>query len=183
MLTFGRELRLPLDRALEPANEEFASRIQKQTELISKLHSIYNQARTSIERSQASQARYYNKRHKRIQFNIGDKVLVRSHFLSNKSVKFCKKFAYRWLGPFQVTKVVSPVTYELCDPTTMETKGNQNVKNLKPFFDRPSLVSFSSNVQSVSNSSNVQSSSQAYSTNSSDETSRTHYNLRSKSKT
>jgi len=53
MLTYGREMRLPLDRALEEESEEFESRIKHQTELISKLHTIHKNTRNRMERAQA----------------------------------------------------------------------------------------------------------------------------------
>ena len=151
MLTFGREIKLPIDRAVETDSEEMQSRILHKTDLINKLQSLYTNTRMNIEKAQAQQCRYYNSRHKRMQFKVNDKVMLRSHFLSHKAMHFTKKFAYRWLGPFVVSKVISPVTYALCDPETKEDKGYQNVKNLKPYYDKPADVSFSSKIVSQDN--------------------------------
>jgi len=143
MLIFGREMKLPLDRSLEQDDEEFFDRTVYQTDLIHKLQSIYAKTMHNMDKAQTTQARYYNARHTNLTFKVGDKVLVRTHFLSDKSKKFMKKFAYRWVGPYAVHRIVGPVTYELYDTNTNESKGTHNVKHLKAFHERPSFVSMS----------------------------------------
>lgn len=138
LLTFGREIRLPLDRALEESGEEFESRKAHCTELITKLSSIYALARTHIEKAQDVQAKHYNKRHKAMHYQVGDLVMLRTHMLSNKAKRFCKKFAFRWIGPYEISQVTSSGAYHIVDPLTKDQRGYHNVKDLKPYFDRPS---------------------------------------------
>jgi len=138
MLVFGREILTPLDRNLEISSEDFSSRIAFQTDLISKLGHIYSKVRQNIEKAHVSQTKYYNRTHKHVKFAIDDKVMLRTHYLSEKAKRFMKKFAYRWTGPFRVSRKIGAVTYELSDLETGEVKGTHNVKNLKAYFDRPS---------------------------------------------
>jgi len=135
-LNLGRELNLPFDRNLSHDANEFASRKEYNIELITKLQNAYSKALKAIQKSHISQAKYYNEKHKPMTFKVDDLVLLKSHYLSDKSKRFTKKFAYRWTGPYKVTRLVSPVTYEL------EIEDSNfvvhNIRNLKMYFDRPS---------------------------------------------
>jgi len=128
---------------VEEVESEFNSRIQYQTELVSKLAKIYKLARENIEKSHKVQSKHYNKRHKAVFFQIGDLVMLKTHYLSNKLKKFTKKLAYRWDGVYKISKVESPVTYEL-QGLDGNCVGVHNVKNLKLYFDRPAPLSNSS---------------------------------------
>jgi len=136
LLNLGRELQLPFDRNVEPNMHDYSSRTNYSTEIIRGLQSAYSKAKLSMERAYAHQAKSYNSRHKLVTFQVDDLVLLKSHFLSDKSKRFTKKFAYRWTGPFKVMEVVSPITYKLEIPNS-DFKVH-NVKNLKIYHDRPS---------------------------------------------
>jgi len=135
MLNLGRDLLLPFDRAFQPNTCSFNSRSEYQSQLISKLQAAYTKANLSITKAQAQQAKYYNARHKAVTFQVGESVLLKSHYLSDKKKKFSKKFAVRWTGPFKIVRVCSPVTYELDIPNSDFLV--HNVKNLKIYHDRP----------------------------------------------
>ena len=137
MLVFGREILTPLDRNLEISSEDFSSRIAFQTDLIGKLGHIYSKVRQNIEKAHVSQTKYYNRTHKHVKFAIDDKVMLRTHYLSEKAKCFMKKFAYRWTGPFRVSGKIGAVTYELSDLETGEVKGTHNVKKLEGIFRPP----------------------------------------------
>src|SRR4051794_11517396 len=79
-----------------------------------------------------------------MQFNIGDKVL-----LSTKNLKLdtlilssSHKFLPRFVRPFMITIVISPVAYKLDLPATMRIHPTFHVLLLKPYitsntFPRP----------------------------------------------
>ncbi len=136
MLNLGREIQLPFHRNIELESDSFNSRSTYKNDLIAKLHSIYEKAISNINKSQAMQAKHYNARHSQVVFKVGDWVLVKTHYLSDKSRKFMKKFAARWTGPYPVIKICTPVSYELDIPNSNFKV--HNVKNLKLYHDRPS---------------------------------------------
>jgi hypothetical protein len=135
MLNLGRELQLPFDRSLDDSSDDFSSRSNFQSELVNKLQTVYEKAKVSMNKSHLSQSKYYDTKHKMISFKIGDLVLLKSHFLSSKIKRFNKKFADRWTGPFKVIEVLSSLTYRLDIPNSDFTV--HNIKNLKPYYDRP----------------------------------------------
>lgn len=66
--------------------------------------------------AQESQVKYQNKRQKRIEFKVGDRVL-----LSTKNLKLLgakKKLSARFVGPFQVRDLVGSQAYRLALPTS-----------------------------------------------------------------
>ena len=137
MMNLGRSLHLPFDRAMTDDVQDFSSRFEFRNELVDKLALVYSKARICIEKGQATQKKHYDSRHRRVIFQEGDMVLVRTHFLSDKGKKFMKKLAYRWDGPYRVSKCCTPLTYEL---SSLDGKvfGVHNIQHLKRYFDRPS---------------------------------------------
>ena len=145
-LNFDREISLSFDRAVSEQVDGVHSRSQYKAEIIENLTSIYTKARSNIGRSQVVQKRNYDKRHKKVRLEIGDLVLLRTHHLSDKVKKFTKKLAYRWSGPYLISKVPSNLTYELSSLDKSRTIGVYNIQHIKRYFDRPSYFdSFSQN--------------------------------------
>jgi len=66
------------------------------------------QTRLSV--AQDNQRREYNSRHRELQFQIGDQVLVYKPF---RRVKRAEKLLHRWQGPFTVIRQTTPVNYEV----------------------------------------------------------------------
>jgi len=135
----GRDIKLPFDRNLEKLGENFESRIEFQSELIKKLAIWYEKAIANINKSQDSQKKYYDKRHKNISFSVGQLVLKRTHELSDKSKGTTRKFFAKWCGLFKKVKVLSPVPYVLSNLDDELDTFTCNVVDLKLYFDRPSL--------------------------------------------
>jgi hypothetical protein len=46
---------------------------------------------------------------------VGDKVMLSTQNLSLSNVKSggARKLAYKWIGPYRIVQVISPVTYKL----------------------------------------------------------------------
>jgi len=137
MLNFGREISTPFDIALEePGDDAFETWIDHKNALIDRLSSVYALARANMEKAQISQARNYNKKRTKIDFEIGDLVLLRTHVKSDKARKIMKKFAYKWEGPYKVAAKVSHLVYSLSEMSG-DTAGSHNVCNLKRYWSRP----------------------------------------------
>ena len=75
-----------------------------------------------------------NKRHRDVQFQLGDEVVVRTAFLPSTAFKHIPtKIRRCYLGPFKVLKIVSPVTYTLKLPSSWRIHPTFHVKKLKKF--------------------------------------------------
>src|SRR5450432_1346042 len=61
--------------------------------------------------SQTTAKKYYNIYRKEISFAIRDEILININNLRVR--KLCKKLTNRYIGPFKVSKTVSPNAYEL----------------------------------------------------------------------
>jgi len=141
MLNFGREIQTPLDRRLEDEDEgDFESRIAYKNSLIDRLEEVYGQARSNIDKAQEKQIKYYNRRHRKSVFAVGDLVCLRTHFKSDKSRKIMKKLCHRWSGPFEVAELITPLTYRIIDKESRQDAGTHNIKNLKKYYDRPTSM-------------------------------------------
>jgi hypothetical protein len=141
MLNLGREIATPFDRRLENEDEdELESRIEYKNALINRLESVYARARLNMEKAQQQQAKYYDMRHKKVNFEKGDLVCLRTHYKSEKDKKVMKKLSYRWIGPYMIDEVVTPLTYALVEYESKKPAGIQSIKNLKRFYDRPAAV-------------------------------------------
>ena len=58
--------------------------------------------RERIKRQQTRNKKFYDKRRREMNVQIGDKVMVKTFHLSNAKKNFCAKLAPRFKGPFEV---------------------------------------------------------------------------------
>lgn len=82
------------------------------------------------------QQKFANQHRRDVSFNGGDKVWLATHHLPTEG---CYKFKERFIGPFPITKVISPVAYKLDLPPTVTTHPVFHVSLLKPYFDDPTM--------------------------------------------
>src|SRR4051794_8550108 len=70
---------------------------------------------------QEIQATNYNKRHREVQFDIDDKVLLSTKNLKLAALELSlsRKFLPHFIRPFIITSKISPVTYKLDLSATM----------------------------------------------------------------
>ena len=87
-------------------------------------------------RAQQQQQEYANKHRREVTFQIGDKVWLSTYHLPTEG---CSKFKERFIGPFQVIKVVSPVAYKLQLPPTINVHPVFHVSLLKPYIEHPDM--------------------------------------------
>ena len=75
-----------------------------------------------------------NKCHRDIQFQLGDEVVVRTIFLLSTAFKHIPtKIRRRYIGPFKVVKIISPVAYTLDLPSSWRIHPTFHVEKLKRF--------------------------------------------------
>jgi hypothetical protein len=78
------------------------------------------------------------KRRKR-SFNVGDKVWVRNHQLSNAETSTVQKFLPKCIGPYQIlSKFQNTYTLDL-EPQKIPKR---HISDLKPFFERENTTNF-----------------------------------------
>jgi hypothetical protein len=132
-LNYGREVQLPLDHAVAAlgpsSNPEAMARIRR-------LHVDLARAHTNLEKAQQRQAKYADRHRRAVTFRVGDKVLLSTaHLKLLGSEKRTPKFTYKYLGPFQVKRVINANAYELDLPPQLQIHPVLNIDRLKPYRD------------------------------------------------
>ena len=114
-LNYGQHPHFPLNRvtASNHSNNPTA------TELIEQLYHDLDTATSNLKQAQERQAKYANQRRREVNFQLGDQVLLSTANLKND--KQAPKLSPKFIGPFVIKRVVSPVTYELELPSSMAT--------------------------------------------------------------
>lgn len=135
-LTFGRELRTPDDvsrdlRAIVE-NDNFVNQI---TPYLRSIAVTLRDARDTHEQEQDRNKKYADRKLRPApQYTTGDKVLVHSHTLSNTKKACTSKFTPKRDGPYVITKVVTPTTFEVASPHNLQQPvGKYHASALTPF--------------------------------------------------
>jgi len=105
-------------------------------ELSENLKHIISYVRDNIIRAHETNKKYFDATSRDFSFNVGEKVLIRNHELSDGECNRAKKFYKKWLGPFTILKKFGD-TYHVEEedfPINMNLK--RHVSDLKPFFER-----------------------------------------------
>ena len=108
---YDREMRLPIDIMYRSPNQE-VSRSQYAQEVRNILHNAYSAAREKLLVAHKRQKDYYDRRTQGTRHSVGDSVWLWSPVLKEG---VAPKFHEPWTGPFEVSKRLSDVTYELLD--------------------------------------------------------------------
>jgi len=130
-LCTGREFRHPFDNKLN-INVNTGLNPEQLEERIS---IIQNFARENIAESKEKSARIYNLKAKSRVFDIGQKVMYRSHYLSNKEQGFSAKLAPKWEGPLEIIFKVSRCAYDLKHIATGQLVNKVHINDLAEFHD------------------------------------------------
>jgi hypothetical protein len=138
-LMFGFQPRSVLDVACDQG--QLQGLVPAAAEMIGAMKADLEQARKQLSKAQAWQKQAYDKRHRKVSFKKGDTV-----YLSSDNIKLaaatCNKLKQRWLGPFVVKSVVSPLAYELELPKGLcRLHPVFHVSKLKPARKSSKLVS------------------------------------------
>lgn len=95
---------------------------------------IVNLAKDRMVRRANKRKRLHDKKHVNTTIlQIGDKVLLKTLYLSSALKKETKKFFDLYVGPYIVQAVVAPNAYLLKDEQNVE-KGIHNIVNLKLYY-------------------------------------------------
>lgn len=99
------------------------------------LDNIRERVQIYVQEAQQRQEQNYNLRHRPIQYQVGESVWRRNFVLSDASRHFTAKLAPKYIGPYLITRQVSPVIMELEDQNGREA-GRWHVVDLKKVVDR-----------------------------------------------
>lgn len=107
--------------------------------LTSEQKEIWRLVKDIVHKNRTVQARTYNLRRRETHYKVGDLVYRRTHYLSDAVAKFTRSLAYKYEGPFKISRLISKTQIEL---VTLQgvLDGVYPVEQLKPFFDRDSLM-------------------------------------------
>ena len=95
---------------------------------------VLQRAQESIAKAQEAQARNANKKRTDMTFNIGDQVLLETTHLKLKTADQSRKLLPKFIGPFQVEKVVNNNAYKLKLPDIYKCLHPVfNVSRLRPY--------------------------------------------------
>ncbi|CAG7822401.1 unnamed protein product, partial [Allacma fusca] len=91
-------------------------------------------AKENIIAAQEQYQRYYNERHSKVSYKVGDSVMLRTHLLSNASKGFTASLAPRYDGPYTIKSLITNNIVELDTPTTRQSNISNvyHVCELKP---------------------------------------------------
>jgi hypothetical protein len=120
----------PADTAADEVNE--ADDAVHHSERLRLLKDTFELVRVNLARAFAKQSKYYNLRHREWRCHLGDRVLKRDHPLSSGAKSFAAKLAPKYSGPYTITKVLSPVVYNLQSPSGQKIL-RAHIKDLKPY--------------------------------------------------
>lgn len=99
------------------------------------LETMREQAKRNITKAASTREEFYNKNHKLIQFNIGDKVKLRTLPKSDKRQKITKKFSLLFEGPYVVGAIPYANVYTLIKEDG-GIRGNYNAIHLSRYYEK-----------------------------------------------
>ncbi|MGH0159284.1 UNVERIFIED_CONTAM: hypothetical protein FKN15_038408 [Acipenser sinensis] len=136
-IALGRKLKGPLERLIgRPPDPE-----QDLYTLIERQQKLLEQVKENVYHAQSKQARYYNPKRRAVSFQVGDKVWVRDHPMSDAKVGFAAKLAPKWRGPATIKKRLGPVNYQLVLDSNPDNHETHHIENIKIFFGPSSRTS------------------------------------------
>lgn len=101
------------------------------------------EARKCLEAAQQRQKAYYDGKHRPVQYNVGDKVMLKTTHLTLKRdgqqlQVSSTKLMPKWIGPFDVTQRINDLAYKLKLPSQYSRVHPVfNVSKLKPYKHDP----------------------------------------------
>jgi hypothetical protein len=136
----GRKLRNPVVDILVSKNE-FAKNFAKHRQELLTL------AQDNLKKAQARQKAYYDRKRSKVEFEVGDFVLLATRQIPLKHAQKVDKserpkLVPRFIGPFEIIKAINPNAMKLKLPKSMQRLHDVfNVDRLKPYVGNPSQFS------------------------------------------
>ena len=109
-LNYGHEPVMPIQ--LLRGNE--SARTESVASFIKRVTSDWNLARENLQRSVGLQQKYYDQKHRDVQYKVGDLVLLSTKNLKLKGIP--AKLQRKFVGPFRVLETIGQQAYKLSLP-------------------------------------------------------------------
>lgn len=130
-LMFGREI-----MKLESNDENCTAGLGQDASLhqsqMAKLKEIYQVVQKRLDLAHIRSARQYNLRRRNMEFYEGDYVWKRNFAQSSKEKNVIAKFSPAFVGPYRISRKISPLIYEL-EGTDGQRIGRWHIEDLKPY--------------------------------------------------
>ena len=132
-LTYGQHPNTALDLAVEALTP-------KAQDFLQDMRDALDHARTKLHEAHTRQAQQANKHRRDLLFKVGDQVTLSTVNLKLPST-MSQKLGAKYIGPFPVQKVISPVAYKLSLPSSLRIHPVFHVSLLRPWHkDDTSLL-------------------------------------------
>lgn len=111
-LVHGRDPILPIDLIFKTPqlNIPHCESQDYKTQMVMRLQSAFNLAKSNLESARARQKLEYDKRSRSPEFNIGDRVFVTTVVVKHDQ---SAKFTPHWHGPYRIIEKISNILYKL----------------------------------------------------------------------
>ena len=130
-MNYGQHPSIPLTIAVPDVDS--SSNAAAET-MLEKLFENLKIAEKNMTQAQSHQEKYTNRRRREIIFTLGEKVLLSTNDLNWKG-KITPKLSAKYIGPFVIKRVLSPLNYELELPKTLPIHPVFHVSKLKKFVE------------------------------------------------
>ena len=96
------------------------------------MNRIIEQVKMNIKKAQEVQVKNYNPHHRSLIFKVNDQVLLDATNISIEKGPTAK-LSDKYLGPFRIIKVISPVSYKLDLPAHYKIHLTFHISKLRPY--------------------------------------------------
>ena len=134
LLNLGRELQWP-SQLREQIDTLQLSAPEDWVKKLSNLVDIQVYVNENLEQAYKKSKHNYNLRRRELKFEKGDKVMRKNYVISAAWKQMSAGLAPKFIGPFEIARVVSHNVYELKD-LKGKLVGKWHVKDLKPYITR-----------------------------------------------
>ena len=109
------------------------------TNMFKSVEQAIQEAKLHLQKAQQHQAHGANRKRRPCGFKLGDQVLLDTRYLNTASSGPSRKLQPRYIGPFKIERVVSPVAFRLALPREMRVNPVFHSSLLKPFHPSPAI--------------------------------------------
>ena len=110
---------------------------QARKEAINWMKEALSDAKSNLAKAQEQMKRRKNKAKRTEEWAVGDQVLLGTWNLRMFALHLPSKLKRRWVGPFTIAKVVSPVAFQLNLPLGWQIHPTIHASNLKAYIRHP----------------------------------------------
>ena len=131
-LMYGHHPVLPV----ELLKGDESTNVESVSKFVGRMHEVWRSARAQMQKAVVTQKKYYDTKHKDVQFAVGDTVLLSTQNLRLKGIPH--KLQWKFCGPYKILEKIGAQAYRLKLPDTWRIHPVFHVSLLKQW--RPSTM-------------------------------------------